>query len=125
MHAKQVTSSEDMLAVVRSHRKALDALGDMWLVDDALLRSLCGPTAEQRACASILAELPNDERRRTIVDAKQRLEVLSSSEAFRLAPDQVRAGLKFVLSKLQQLHIGLPLGCKLGGTFRNWREVVL
>ena len=125
MHAKEVTSSEDMLGVVRHHRKALDALDDKWVVDDALLRSLCGPTAEQRACAQIMAELPSADRRCTIVDAKQRLEVLSASEAFRLAPDAVRAGLKFVLQKLQQLHLGLPLDVKLESMSQLARDCVV
>ena len=124
MAAKAVGNSEEMVSVVKASRKTLESSDEMWIIDDALLRSLCGATAEQRACASILAELPTAQRRITVIDAKQRLEVLAASDAFKLAPDHVIAGLRFVLAKLSLLHLGCPLEIKLDTMSKLARDCI-
>ena len=101
-------SADDMAAVVKRHNHALLIMNGWWNFEHALLLSLCGATAESRASATILAELPTAERRRSIFEAKGALEFLQASEGFKFSPVNCQAGLKFVLKLLDTLHLGIP-----------------
>ena len=111
--AKRAKSADDFMEVVKSPGSLLRALDETWSLENALLRSLCGSTAEARVSTKILMGLPTRDREAKLEVACQRLEVMASSAALKLSPTGVQAGLRFIIKNLQALRMGITLSEKL------------
>ena len=82
---------------------------DHWNLESSLLRSLVGSGAETRAGMSLLQCLPSKEIDMTIDSSLTRLQTLASTEAIKLSPQSVQAGLRYVIGQLQSLRTGVAM----------------
>ncbi|CAK0850440.1 unnamed protein product [Prorocentrum cordatum] len=111
--AKQVASSDDMHDVVKTNKHKLEVMDpDSWALDHALLMSLCGATAEQRATCVIMCEMPAAAREITVKQCKARLETLANGEQMKMSPVGAQAGLKYLAKVLGSMCLGAPLEVK-------------
>ena len=107
--AKRVTSSDDMLDIVKVHGTLLHNMEEFWHLEAAILRDLCGTGAEARASVSILQCLPTADRHIEMAQSLQRLEALSASPAMRLSPTGVQVGLRYIVSQLSSMQMGVAM----------------
>ena len=107
--AKRAKSADDMCEVVRGNGALLRSMDDYWSLENALLRSLCGSTAEQRVSTSILSELPAADRGVEMARCLARLEAMAAAPSLKLAPIGVQAGLRFIIKNLAALVQGISL----------------
>ena len=98
-----------MLEVVRHNSGVLKAFDDWWALEQALLHSLCGASAETRASTKILLELPTAERHITLQQSLQRLEAMEGGQAIKMSPAGVSAALRFIVKNIGQLQLGIGL----------------
>ena len=105
----KVKSADDLTEVMRTSGHLLAVLDDHWAMEAALLKMLCGATAESRAGLQMMVQLPSADRDVSILTALAALEVLSASPAMKLSPEGVQASLKFVLTHLGNLHLGISM----------------
>ena len=102
-------SSEDLDKVIKKHRHFLESIDSDWFFEHAALRMLCGATAEARAAGQIMQILPDHDRQVEMLHAIGRLEILKVSEANKMSPVSVQAGLNYVTQVLQSLNMGISL----------------
>ena len=83
-----------------------------WPLESAILKMLCGATAESRAYAHIFLALPSLDRDITVEASLGALEALCAAPAMKLSPVGVQASLRFVATHLSNMHLGLSLDVK-------------
>ena len=110
---KKVKSADDMTDVIRSSGHLLTVLDEHWGLEAALLKLLCGATAESRASSTIMLALPSKDRDMEIAVALSVLEGHASSAAMKLSPPGVQASLKFIVTHLTNLNLGISMGVDL------------
>ena len=113
LQARRAKSADDLVEVAKNSAGLCKALDDFWCIEQALLRMLCGSTAEARCSAKILGELPSASRDVDMATSLQRLETMSASAAMRFSPTGVQASLRFILKNLNSLQQGITLSQKL------------
>ena len=106
---KRVKSADCLLEVTKAAGSLLVNMDEWWALEAGLLKSLCGATAETRACISILAELPSEDKHVDLKVSLARLEALSQSEAMKLSPTGIHAALRYINKALAQLVQGVCL----------------
>ena len=108
--AKNVKSGDDMADIIKHTKHTLEVMDDWWAIEDSLLASLVGTTAEARAGAVIMAMLPDEDKE--LQDKKAvltRLQTLQSSQQMTMSPISVQASLKYVVKTLSSMVLGIPL----------------
>ena len=113
VQAKRAKSADDLGEIVKATGGLCKALDDYWPIDLALLRMLCGSSAEQRASGKILSQLPSAEREVDMKQSLQQLEVMAASAGMRLSPVGLQASLRFIVKNLAALAQGITLSQKL------------
>ena len=113
LQAKRVKSGDDCLQVIKQHGNILRSLDDYWVLEQSLLRSLVGSSAEARISAEILAELPDANKETQLLVCLQRLEAMAAGKAMKLSPEGLQAGARFICKHLQLLSMGVALSAKI------------
>ena len=104
--ARQVKSADDLSSVVRQGKLQLLCMNPFWEFEHSLLLSLCGATAESRAAAHILGQLPTGERHIKLSVVKTNLELLQSSDCMKLSPVSVQLFCCVYIENNQRLYFG-------------------
>ena len=113
MQAKRVKSGDDCLQVIKQYGNILRTMDDYWVLEQSLLRSLVGSSAEARISAEILAGLPHATKETPLLVCLQRLEAMAAGKAMKLSPEGLQAGARFICKHLQLLSMGVALSAKI------------
>ena len=110
---RKVKSADDITDIIRTGGHLLSVLDPFWALEAALLRCLCGATAESRCSAAIFAALPSAERHFEVAQSLALLEAQVASAAMKLSPTGVQASLRFVCTHLTNLNMGISMEVSL------------
>ena len=102
-------SADELVAVTKSVGQLMATMDDHWGIESGLLRSIAGASAEGRAAAAVVAELPSAERSVTIAQAKARLDAMQIAQAFKLSPLGVQASVGMICRVLGSLSMGVAV----------------
>ena len=83
---KNVQDSDDMNDVRKTSRAALLNTDEHWLMEDGILLSLSGSTAEARAAAVIKSMLPDGNAEMLVGPVLAKLQTLAQSAQMRMSP---------------------------------------
>ena len=104
-----MASADDLSEVIRHKGHLLAVIDEQWPLESALLKMLCGATADSRASSQIMLALPSPDRDTSVAQALSVLEGHAASQAMKLSPAGVQASLKFIVTHLGNLNMGIPL----------------
>ena len=110
---QKVASADDLSEVIRQKGHLLAVIDEQWPIESAMLKMLCGATADSRASSQIMLALPSADRDTSVAQALSVLEGHAASQAMKLSPAGIQASLKFIVTHLGNLNMGIPLNIDL------------